>query len=80
MYAFYCIGKSIKNIDKITESSLLPKYPEIDWKGIKGFRNIISHHYFNIYAEEVYWICKNQIKPLSDTITKIIHELESANK
>ncbi len=30
------IGESLKNIDKITDTSLLSKYPEIDWKGVKG--------------------------------------------
>ena len=29
------IGESIKNIDKITCKTLLIKYPEIDWKGVK---------------------------------------------
>jgi hypothetical protein len=46
-------------------------------------RNAFSYDidlYFVIAAEEVYRICENQIKPLSDTITKITHELESANK
>ena len=36
--------------------------------------------YLDIAAEEIYRIGENQIKPLSDTTTKIIHELESLNK
>ena len=40
------IGESLKNLDKITGGSLLAKYPEVDWKGAKGARDIISHHYF----------------------------------
>ncbi len=43
---FIAIGESLKNIDKITEGGLLAKYPEIDWVGVKGFRDIIAHHYF----------------------------------
>ena len=34
------IGDSLKNIDKITDYKLLPQYPEIDWKGAKGMRDI----------------------------------------
>lgn len=30
------IGESLKNLDKITKSMLLIKYPEIDWKAAKG--------------------------------------------
>ena len=35
------IGESIKNLDKITGNALLCKYPEVDWKGAKGARDII---------------------------------------
>jgi uncharacterized protein with HEPN domain len=42
------IGESLKNIDKITDNSLLPKYPQIDWKKVKGMRDVISHHYFDL--------------------------------
>jgi uncharacterized protein with HEPN domain len=70
------IGESLKNIDKITNSTLLNNYPEIDWKGIKGLRDIISHHYFDIDADEIFWVCKNQIPLLSKTIKKIISDLE----
>jgi len=69
------IGESLKNIDKITEKKLLSQYPEIDWKGAKGMRDIISHHYFDIDAEEIFWVCENKMKPLVETIEKIIAEL-----
>lgn len=45
---YIAIGESQKNIDKITEGSLLADYPEIDWTGAKGFRDIIARHYFDI--------------------------------
>ncbi|MFV1976800.1 MAG: DUF86 domain-containing protein [Candidatus Scalindua sp.] len=70
------IGESLKNIDKITNNELLPKYPEIDWKGVKGMRDIITHHYFDIDEEEIFWVCKHQIRPLSDTIAKMIEDLK----
>jgi len=67
------IGESLKKIDKITNQTLLVQYPEIDWKGVKGMRDIIiSHHYFDIDAEEIYWVCDNQISVLAKTIKKII--------
>jgi len=51
---FIAIGESLKNIDKITQGRLLSDYPEIDWVGVKGFRDIIAHHYFDIDAEQVF--------------------------
>jgi uncharacterized protein with HEPN domain len=53
---FIAIGESLKNIDKVTGGALLTKYPEIDWTGVKGFRDIIAHHYFDIDADQVFWI------------------------
>ena len=40
------IGESIKNLDKITNHELLPKYSEIPWKNVMGVRDFIVHHYF----------------------------------
>ena len=69
------IGESLKNIDKITDKKLLSQYPEIDWKGAKGMRDIISHHYFDVDAEEIFWVCSNKMKPLAATIEKIIKDV-----
>ena len=70
------IGESIKNIDKITEKKLLPQYPGIDWKGVMGMRDIISHHYFDVDAEEVFWVCENEMEPLAKTLLKMIGDIE----
>jgi uncharacterized protein with HEPN domain len=72
---FMAIGESLKKIDKLTKYALLKKYPAIDWEGIKGFRDIIAHHYFDIDAEQVYWICKHNLEPLSETVKIIIRDL-----
>ena len=72
---FIAIGESLKNVDKITAGELLATYPEIDWKGAMGFRDIIAHQYFDIDAEQVYWICSHELAPLSDTIKNMIDRL-----
>jgi uncharacterized protein with HEPN domain len=69
------IGEGLKHIDKVTGGKLLSGYPDVDWKGAKGMRDIISHHYFDLDAEVVFSICKDRIPGLIKTITKIIHEL-----
>jgi len=68
------IGESLKNLDKITDGSLLPKYPQIDWKKAKGLRDIISHHYSDVNAEAIYNVCKNHIDELADVISDIIKD------
>lgn len=68
------IGESIKNVDKITNMQLLNLYSEVDWKGAKGMRDIISHHYFDIDAEQIFWVCEKNIPQLSKTLLKIISD------
>ena len=70
------IGESLKKLDKITDTSLLPKYSQTDWKKAKGLRDIISHQYFDVNAEAIFDVCQTKIKTLSDTITKIVEDLK----
>jgi uncharacterized protein with HEPN domain len=72
---FMVIGEALKNIDIITGGVLLSQYPEIDWKGAMGFRDIIAHHYFDIDAEQVFWICTHEVGPISAAIKRMIVEL-----
>lgn len=73
---FIAIGESLKNVDKITGGDLLSRYPEIDWKGAIGFRDIIAHHYFDIDAEQVFWICSKHLAALTATIQQMITDIE----
>ena len=70
------IGESLKNLDKITNSTLLCQYPEIDWKGAKGLRDIISHHYFDIDVEVIFTVCKDKMEPLANTVKRMLVDLE----
>lgn len=69
------IGESLKNIDKITDKKLLTKYPQVDWKGAKGMRDIISHHYFDVDANDIYFVCDTKLEDLLLTIQLIQKEL-----
>ena len=69
------IGEALKNLDKTTNKTLLPQYPQVDWKKAKGLRDIISHQYFDINVEAIYNVCKNNIPELAQTINKMIREL-----
>ena len=69
------IGESLKNLDKITNGTLLPKYPEVDWKKAKGMRDILTHHYDDINAEAVFLTCRDKIPQLLKIIQKMIKEI-----
>lgn len=65
------IGESVKNIDKITNQTLLTKYPEVPWKDLMGLRDIIVHQYHRIDAEAIFDTLQNDIPNLLATINKI---------
>ena len=72
------IGENFKKIDKETGGKLLAEhYPDINWSGIKGVRDVISHQYFNIDAEEIFYICTNDVKPLHMAVQEMIKKLGS---
>lgn len=69
------IGEGLKNLDKITKDTLLSRYPQIDWKKVKGMRDIITHHYFDLDAEAIFEVCKNHMDVLAQTLDKMIKEI-----
>ena len=69
------VGESIKNLDKITNKELLVKYPEIPWKNVMGIRDIIVHHYFDVDADEIFRICKEDLPQLYEIIIRMINDI-----
>ena len=69
------VGESLKNIDKLTDKKLLLQYPHIKWKEIKGIRDILSHHYFDLDAVVIFDICNDEIIELLATINQLIEDI-----
>jgi uncharacterized protein with HEPN domain len=69
------IGESLKGIDKLTDKALLSKYPNVDWKGAMGIRDIIAHHYFDLDAEIVFNVVKTKLPDMLKTIRQIKQDL-----
>ena len=74
------IGEGVKGVDKLTDKKLLSFYPEMDWKGVMGMRDIIAHHYFDLDAEIVYDVIKHDLPKLKDVLQQIIDDLKISNK
>lgn len=67
---FIVIGEMV---DRVSDEFKL-KYNTIDWKSIKGLRNIIAHDYFGVDAEEIWSIIKLHIPALIESIQKITNQ------
>ena len=74
------IGEGVKGVDKLTDKKLLSFYPEMDWKGVMGMRDIIAHHYFDLDAEIVYDVIKHDMPKLKDVLQQIIDDLKISNQ
>jgi len=71
------IGEGLKNIDKLTDGQLLPRYPSIEWKNIKGLRDVLSHHYFDINAEILFDVCSSKLVELSSVVKQMCKDLKA---
>lgn len=70
------VGESLKNIDRITDKTLLSNYPQVEWEKIKGIRDFISHHYFDLDAEVIFSICQDHVAELLFTLKTIKTDLQ----
>lgn len=71
------IGEGIHQINRITGGNLLSKRSEIPWEDVIGIRNHIAHGYFDIDAEIVLSVIKNDLLPLLEAIRYFINELST---
>jgi uncharacterized protein with HEPN domain len=58
------IGEAVKNISEETRQN----YPQIKWRKIAGFRDIVAHEYFGVNEETVWDIVKNEIPALLEIV------------
>lgn len=69
------VGEQIKRLDSIAGIDLSARYPSIDWRGVKGIRDFLSHHYFVVDAEVIFDVCQNKLAGLKQAIVNIQHTL-----
>jgi uncharacterized protein with HEPN domain len=73
-------GEEFKNIDRKTEGKLLSRYPDVKWRGVMGVRDVLAHGYFQVNAEQLYDICKNDIPALIKTVKLMIADVEKKSE
>jgi uncharacterized protein with HEPN domain len=71
----------IRNFEIIGEASRqLPeefkrKYPEVDWREMIDFRNVIIHGYFAVNMSIIWDIIQNELLPLENEIQKVMEKM-----
>jgi uncharacterized protein with HEPN domain len=73
---FLAAGEALKRLEKLQPGLLASNFPDIDWKGAMGFRDVIAHQYFDLDAEQVLLICQEALPGL----LRAIRILERSNR
>ncbi len=62
------IGEAVANLsDEFKE-----EHSEVEWRDIKGFRNIAIHQYWNVDKEIVWEIIQDELDPLQQKVEEIL--------
>lgn len=66
--AIEMIAEAIKEIPE----EIRLNYPQVDWRGIIGMRNIKIHQYWNIDYETVWEVVSSEIPQIASTVSIIL--------
>jgi uncharacterized protein with HEPN domain len=68
----------IRNLQTLSESTqklsaeLKSQHPEINWKAISGFRNILVHNYFGLDLPGIWTVIENRLPELKASLEKLV--------
>ncbi len=68
---FLAAGEALKRLEKLEPGLMVSRFPDIDWKGAMGFRDVIAHQYFDLDAEQVLLICQEALPGLVSAIRSL---------
>lgn len=69
------IGEGVKNLDRRSNGKLLQLRPEIAWHEVMAMRNHIAHGYFEIDAEFILLVIKDDLLPLKVALQYLLEQV-----
>jgi uncharacterized protein with HEPN domain len=68
LHAVQLIGEAARHIPDDVQT----RYPDIDWAGMRGMRNILVHDYAAVRLEVVWGVVERRIPPLGPRLREIL--------
>jgi uncharacterized protein with HEPN domain len=69
---------TLRNLQVMAESTqrlaepLKASQPQVDWKGLSGFRNVLAHGYLDIRLERVWRVLEQDLPTLKGAILELL--------
>lgn len=64
------IGEAVKNLPaEVTDQA-----PEIEWRKIAGFRDVLVHGYFGLDTDILWDVVENKVDPLVDAVDSLARD------
>lgn len=71
--SFEVIGEVVKRLSR----DLRQRYPQVPWRQIAGFRDVLIHDYMEIDLDEVWNGIERDLPELKQRVLQILQELEN---
>ncbi len=77
-------GAILRNLQVLAESAtrlsedLRNAHSDVDWKGVRGFRNVLVHDYLGIDISDVWDIVEQDLPLLKSAVEAMLNEVKGA--
>jgi uncharacterized protein with HEPN domain len=72
----------VRNLQTLAQSAqrlsdtIKNSHPEVNWRGMAGFRNVLVHDYLGVRLDRVWEVVEQDLPALKHQIEAILQELE----
>jgi uncharacterized protein with HEPN domain len=67
------IGEAVKQLSPVS----LERYPDVAWRRVAGFRDVLIHNYMGVDLDEVWNVIEKDLPRLKQTIEAMREDMET---